>query len=64
VNDKPSFGEILVSQLGKPKEPIGQADVLVGVGLAIAIAAYLFFEANFVRILVRLFRRLTKRKSP
>lgn len=59
--DKPSFAEILVSQLGKPKEPFGWEDVLLLSLLAAAFAAYWALEYGAGRLLARLFGRIAPR---
>jgi hypothetical protein len=53
--DEPTFAEILVSQLGQPKEPFGWGDLLGLSVLAAALAAYLALELGAARLLRKLF---------
>jgi hypothetical protein len=51
--DKPTFTEIVVAQLGQPKEPFGLGDLILLAVLAAAMAAYLALEQGLVRLFGR-----------
>jgi len=54
------FGEILVSQLGTPKEPFGIGGILFIAALLLVFAGYLALEYGLGRLTVRLCRWLTR----
>jgi len=63
VIGKSNLAEILISQAGQPKETATLGTILVGTGLVVAIVAFVLLEANFVHLVARVFRRITKGKS-
>jgi hypothetical protein len=54
------FAEILVSQLGTPKEPVTVGSVLVGLALVLAVVGYFALEYGLGMLLARVVRRLTR----
>jgi hypothetical protein len=56
MSDKRSFAEIIVSQLGKPKEPFGVEEFLVLLVILLGAAAYLMLEYRLGRLVARLWR--------
>jgi hypothetical protein len=65
MDDKPTFAEILISQLGAPKEPFGLNDVLLGLAVITCVGSYLAFEYGLIRLLKRALQRLSaKARKP
>lgn len=62
--DKPTFAEVIVGQLGQPKEPFGLGDLILLVVLAAALAAFLAVEQALGRLLARLLGRVAARVRP
>jgi hypothetical protein len=61
--DRPSFAEILVSQLGRPKEPLGWEELLALAVLAVAILGYVALEYGAVRLVAKFFAWLNPASS-
>jgi hypothetical protein len=60
MSGKRTFGEIIVSQLGAPKEPFGIGGILFIAALLLVFAGYLALECGLGRLIVRLCRWLTR----
>jgi hypothetical protein len=56
MSDGRSFAEIIVSQLGKPKEPFGLEEFLVLLVLLLGVAAWIMLEYGLGRLFARLWR--------
>lgn len=56
MSNGPSFAEIIVSQLGKPKEPFGLEEFLVLLVILLGLAAWGMLEYGVGRLLLRLWR--------
>ena len=56
MSNGPSFAEMIVSQLGKPKEPFGLEEFLVLLVILLGLAAWVMLEYGLGRLFVRLWR--------
>lgn len=62
--DGPTLTEMLVSELGKPKEPFGMGDLLLLSVVAVAAVGYLGLEYGLGRLIARLLRFAGSRVGP
>jgi len=59
MGDKRTFADMLVSQLGQPREPFSWSTVVFGLLLLLGIVTYLALEYGLVMLIKRLIRRLS-----